>query len=643
MERSLISWKKFVKSEKEKRKEEERRKEKEREEMNAAKADWFREKNLTKHHLDRWRGLAKLMARKRQLRELEKQKLKSQEKINLFLQNLQEAVKPTDKSPKKEPPTSTLKKELKMTSNKKPVKRASTSKDGTKLAKPMPANESPTKPSSRKLRSTESKEKKSSPLSTSGNIEKINVVKDDDAIADKGPDSRKVVFEDIQGRSNDQLKSYQQRKLEEREVRALEKMKSQIEKGHAVTDTFLYRRVLQTKEDNNDSSSEDEEESSTTTYENRRSKSSKKVGKFLSHEIRAGDVLQIRLQADLHDNEFAKKSPHYETDCSVSKTQLKGGNKSKTPIRNIIVKKELLPPLRADNGDDPSELKYFGNTEAYKNLQTHKLSPEEGFLERMKLRQKERERKRNEIRKFHQLRAEESRRKKAEENAMMERLQREDKERKKNELKMFKRKEKAKEKEREIEKERQQTLSQVAINWRRKKLLSKSLQMFKSRLSDRKIKEFLAEKLYERKTYKKYFDGWSQFKQSIQLENQMKAETFYSFNLKQKMLKAWMCFSQMSIRKIQAAHDLCDFKRGLRTFETWRNLSKQSSVREAKLTRKATLFYKTFLVRKYWSMWLKFMSKKDEIRARDEIRQRLEKKVAIEINGYVPSRLREVY
>ena len=59
--------------------------------------------------------------------------------------------------------------------------------------------------------------------------------------------------------------------------------------------------------------------------------------------------------------------------------------------------------------EDESEAKYFGHTEAYKSLQLHKLNPEEGFLERMKLRQKERERKRNEIRKFHQIRAEESR------------------------------------------------------------------------------------------------------------------------------------------------------------------------------------------------------------------------------------------
>ena len=84
--------------------------------------------------------------------------------------------------------------------------------------------------------------------------------------------------------------------------------------------------------------------------------------------------------------------------------------RSKTPIRNIIVPKDILPDKSIHTVyEDENEEKYFGHTEAYKSLQLAKLNPEEGFLERMRLRQKERERKRNEIRKFHQIRAEESR------------------------------------------------------------------------------------------------------------------------------------------------------------------------------------------------------------------------------------------
>ena len=61
------------------------------------KADMYRERNLIRYHLDRWRGLAKLMARKRELRDLEKQKTQSRERINVFLHNLQEAVKQSNK------------------------------------------------------------------------------------------------------------------------------------------------------------------------------------------------------------------------------------------------------------------------------------------------------------------------------------------------------------------------------------------------------------------------------------------------------------------------------------------------------------------------------------------------------------------
>ena len=56
-----------------------------------------RERNLIRYHLDRWRGLAKLMAKKRELRDLEKQKTQSRDKINVFLHNLQEAVKQSNK------------------------------------------------------------------------------------------------------------------------------------------------------------------------------------------------------------------------------------------------------------------------------------------------------------------------------------------------------------------------------------------------------------------------------------------------------------------------------------------------------------------------------------------------------------------
>lgn len=40
--------------------------------------------------------------------------------------------------------------------------------------------------------------------------------------------------------------------------------------------------------------------------------------------------------------------------------------------------------------------------------------------------------------------------------------------------------------------------------------------------------------------------------------------------------------------------------------------------------------------------WVKFMNQKEEIKARDEIRKRLETQVAAEICGYLPMSVREV-
>jgi hypothetical protein len=48
----------------------------------------------------------------------------------------------------------------------------------------------------------------------------------------------------------------------------------------------------------------------------------------------------MRLQADLHNNEFAVKSSSKlaEAECSVGKVHMKSGNCSKTSIRNIDIK-----------------------------------------------------------------------------------------------------------------------------------------------------------------------------------------------------------------------------------------------------------------------------------------------------------------
>jgi DNA-directed RNA polymerase subunit F len=65
-------------------------------------------------------------------------------------------------------------------------------------------------------------------------------------------------------------------------------------------------------------------------------------------------------------------------------------------------------------------------------------------------------------------------------------------------------------------------------------------------------------------------------------------------------------------------------------------------VLEAKLTRKANLYYKYKLMRQHLERWSKFMREKDAIKTREEIRKRLETKAATEILGYLPSSMREI-
>ena len=326
--------------------------------MNEAKANWFREKTLAKRHLDKWKGLAKLMAKKRQLRELEKPKAKSREKINVFLKNLQEAVK------KSEPDKSKLVKENqknlkpKMTVAKEKTKKTSEKEVST------PAKSSSAKTSRTLKPLTPMTRSKSASTARSEEVKKEEVAEskpgirfaDDNYVKYMKPlpglDSVKGYELTLNERISLLKQSKDRIKLDEREIKALEKISGQLEKGYAVTDTQLYHLVLSGVNCVEDNFENQAQNSSTKSGSNR---GLKPLGRYPSHEIRAGEVLQLRLQADLHDNDFAKKSRHYETDCSVSRSRLTSGNSSKTTIRNIDIKD--FGPRTSEDMDDPNEAK----------------------------------------------------------------------------------------------------------------------------------------------------------------------------------------------------------------------------------------------------------------------------------------------
>lgn len=101
---------------------------------------------------------------------------------------------------------------------------------------------------------------------------------------------------------------------------------------------------------------------------------------------------------------------------------------------------------------------------------------------------------------------------------------------------------------REEEKQRQQILQQVADGWLRKSLLKKCFTMFKKLRSDRKLKEFLAEKVAERKLKTQTLNIWISFKMASLKMKEDRADKFYKvFNQKQ-CLKAWMNSSYLAIR-----------------------------------------------------------------------------------------------
>lgn len=238
LEKSLNVWKHFVSSAKEKRREEELRRDREREESNMVKADWFREQRLVRHHLDRWRGLAKLMARKRQLRDLEKQKCQSRERINIFLRNLEEAVKETnkvvDKRQSKPPvqkdpaPNDVTKKSLKskFTSTTLPSTASAKSKVSLKNKKMTEENK----------KSVSVAPKVEEKIVQEVLVESSEVQND---VIDISAVPAVIDLNILNEHTAFLKKSSDRRKYTEREVKALEKMMKQIKLGHSITDKHV--------------------------------------------------------------------------------------------------------------------------------------------------------------------------------------------------------------------------------------------------------------------------------------------------------------------------------------------------------------------------------------------------------------------
>ena len=83
-------------------------------------------------------------------------------------------------------------------------------------------------------------------------------------------------------------------------------------------------------------------------------------------------------------------------------------------------------------------------------------------------------------------------------------------------------------------------------------------------MANRRLKEYVAEKEWEKKALRNYFAGWNELKRRSESEKEKSAENFYNSRLILKHLRAWMGAAHVAVRKHQSAHDLYEFKLALR-------------------------------------------------------------------------------
>ncbi len=83
-------------------------------------------------------------------------------------------------------------------------------------------------------------------------------------------------------------------------------------------------------------------------------------------------------------------------------------------------------------------------------------------------------------------------------------------------------------------------------------------------MENRRLKEDVAEKEWEKRALNNYFVKWIDLKRRSESEKQKSAENFYNSRTILKHMRTWMGAAHVAIRKHQSAHDLYEFKLALR-------------------------------------------------------------------------------
>lgn len=313
-------------------------------------------------------------------------------------------------------------------------------------------------------------------------------------------------------------------KDQQKEIEEMEQIKHQLQMGRAITNIDLYRCLI---------------------FKENGQRKIKSQPSGISHkrQIHKNDIIEMKF-----------KEEQVKTDFSNLRGQAPVVTRKKE-IRNIIVPQEEIVKANREflghSGDqydsdnsEPEIKRLFDSVLGDKDIENHeenKRTKTPSFLVQMRKRQQERAEKREEIKKYHELKAAEKQRQAYENETLRIQKEQEEKLKRRRKIRQLIKAEKEGEMQRKTELERLQFQNQKAKINNEKRLKKRfGFEPWKQLLQEKRINEYWAEKHHDNCLQKRCLQDWIHWTKSNQIMRRVKAEEFERQRLLTNSLGKWV-------------------------------------------------------------------------------------------------------
>merc|ERR1719367_1118095 len=264
----------------------------------------------------------------------------------------------------------------------------------------------------------------------------------------------------------------------------------------------------------------------------------------------------------------------------------------------------------------------------------------------MKLRERYRKNRRDEIRRNQYIKSQERLRKKVEQEALKAREEKEERERIKEERKELRKKIRQREEAKKARATYILEMSQKADKFYEQKWLMAHFGFipWKKYIADAKLRMFLAENHCKVYLARLYFRSWVAGVKIMKEETQKKAYraiATYENSLMSKSFQQWKNIMAIHTKKMQTAEDFRDLHQLEKSFKLWRDYTVMKQIERKQNQITAVNHYDRHIMKHIFERWTRLVKEKDVISGREALKRRLEAKVLCAVPEYVPFSMRE--